>query len=60
MLTTKAGGTISQQAAVHSWLVMNAQQHAATGMCQTGFADRLLANSQQNLFDIYLLLHVQY
>jgi len=30
--------------------------HTASGICQTGSADCLLASSQQNLFDIYLML----
>jgi hypothetical protein len=34
--------------------------YTATGVCHTGYADCLLANSQHNLYDIYLLLCVQY
>jgi len=33
--------------------------HTASGICQTDSADCLLASSQQNLFDIYLMLCVQ-
>jgi hypothetical protein len=33
--------------------------HTASGICQTDSADCLLANSQQNLFDIHLKLYVQ-
>ena len=34
--------------------------YTALGICHTGYADCLLAGSQHNLYDIYLLLHVQY
>jgi hypothetical protein len=34
--------------------------YTAIGLCHTGYADCLLANSQYNLYDIYLLLCVQY
>ena len=34
--------------------------HTAIGVCHTGFADCVLASSQHNLYDIYLLLCVQY
>ena len=34
--------------------------HTAIGIRHTGYADCLLARSQQNLYDIYLLLCVQY
>jgi len=30
--------------------------HTAIGKCHTGYADCLLASSQHNLYDIYLLL----
>jgi len=30
-----------------------------SGVCQTDSADCLLASSQQNLYDIYLMLYVQ-
>jgi len=33
--------------------------HTASGICQTDSADCLLASSQQNLFDMYLMLYVQ-
>jgi len=37
--------------------------HASSGICQTDSADCLavgtLASTQQNLFDLYLMLHVQ-
>jgi len=33
--------------------------HTASGICQTDSADCLLASSQQNLFDVYLMLYVQ-
>ena len=33
--------------------------HTAIGVCHTGYADCLLASSQHNLYDIYLLLCVQ-
>ena len=32
--------------------------HTATGVCHTGYADYLLASSQHNLYDIYLLLFI--
>jgi hypothetical protein len=32
--------------------------HTASGVCQTDSADCLLANSQQNQFDMYLMLYV--
>jgi hypothetical protein len=32
--------------------------HTASGVCQTDSADCLLASSQQNLFDIHLMLYV--
>jgi len=31
-----------------------------TQQCHTGYADCLLASSQHNLYDIYLLMCVQY
>jgi len=34
--------------------------YAAIGICHTGYADCLLASSQHNLYDIYLLLCIQY
>ena len=34
--------------------------HTAIGICPTGYADCLLACSQHNLFDKYLLLCVQH
>jgi hypothetical protein len=34
--------------------------HTAIGLCHTGYADCLLASSQHNLNDIYLLLCVQW
>ena len=34
--------------------------HTAIGICHTGYGDCLLASSQHNLYDIYLLLCVQY
>jgi hypothetical protein len=34
--------------------------HTAIGICHTGYADCLLASSQHNLYDMYLLLCVQY
>jgi len=33
--------------------------HTAISICHTGYADCLLASSQYNLYDIYLLLCVQ-
>ena len=33
--------------------------HTAIGICHTGYADRLPASNQHNLYDIYLLLCVQ-
>jgi len=33
--------------------------HTALGICQTDSADCLLARSQQNLFDIHLMLYLQ-
>jgi len=33
--------------------------HTAIGICHTDYADCLLASSQHNLYDIYLLLCVQ-
>jgi len=33
--------------------------HTASGICQTDYAGCLLASSQHNLFDIYLMLYVQ-
>ena len=33
--------------------------HTTIGICHTGYADCLLASSQHNLYDIYLLLRVQ-
>jgi len=34
--------------------------HTASDICQTDSIDCLLASSQQNLFDIHLMLYVQY
>jgi len=34
--------------------------YTATGTCHTCYADCLLPGSQQNLYDIYLLLCIQY
>ena len=34
--------------------------YTAIGICHTGYADCLLASSQHNLYDIYLLLCIQY
>jgi hypothetical protein len=34
--------------------------YTAVGTCHAGFADFLLASSQQNLYDMYLLLCIQY
>ena len=34
--------------------------YIAIGICHTGYADCLLASSQHNLYDIYLLLCIQY
>jgi len=33
--------------------------HTASGICQTDCVGCLLASSQQNLFDIYVMLYVQ-
>jgi hypothetical protein len=33
--------------------------HTAIGICHTGYADCLLASSQNNLYDVYLMLCVQ-